>query len=217
MYLDSTSIILLSIALLIIIALVTMEIVSARSNYADQKSKYTSLRKHYGKIYNMIHDEDQRTHKYYSVELQFLNQDDGDSAACNTKWYLTEYDMLEAIKKHNEIAYQIRNKLDKLKLDHSNKHMFDRHGKEWGANLDESKEDQHARYDRHTNERLNWYIETDKIAKELSIKVSSYAYNELPYPINIKDIQDTSGNWWNTKTVDVSKQGVQKLLNDIAY
>lgn len=165
----------------------------------------------------MLTKNKNKIHTFYGVEFQFLNQDDGDSAACNTKWYLTEDDMLEAIRKHNEIAYQIRKKLDKLKLDHSNKHMFDRHGKEWSANLDESNKDQHTRYDRHTNERKNWYIETEKIAEELSIKVSSYAYNELPYPINIKDIQDTSGNWWNTKTVDVSKQGVQKLLNDIAY
>lgn len=216
MYLDSTSIILLSIALLIIIALVTMEIVSAKSKYADQKSKYTTLRKHYGKLYNTIHDKNERTHKYYPLQLQYLNQDYDDGFAYN-EWYLTEEDMLEAINKHNKIAYQVREKLDKLGLDHSNKHMFDRHGEAWKKSLDQSKEEQHAIHDKSQDERVNWFKQTDIIAEELSIKVGSYGYNDLPYPINIEDLKNTSGDWYNTKTVKISKEGVQELLNKVAY
>lgn len=202
-----------TLLILIITAIAITEAICNRLKYKKEKSKYTQLRKHYSKVYNQLASETKnQEHEFHSVKLQYLNQD------CNDEyyqWYLTEEDMLETINKHNEIAYQVREKLDKLGLDHSNKHMFDRHSNELKESLDKSEKEQHDVSEKSMAERANWYKQTDIIAEELSLKNGSYGYNDLPYPINIKELKNRYDI--DTRTVKISKEGIQKLLNKVAY
>lgn len=210
-HLDTQDIV--TLLILIITAIAITEAIGNRLKYKKEKSKYTRLRKHYAKVYNQLASETKnQDHKFHSVKLQYLNQD------CNDEyyqWYLTEEDMLETINKHNEIAYQVREKLNKLGLDHSNKHMFDRHGNEWKESLDKSEKEQDDVSKKAMDERVNWYKQTEIIAEELSLKVGSYAYNDLPYPINIEELKNRYDI--DTRTVEISKEGIQKLLNKVAY
>jgi len=202
-----------TLLILIITAKALTEAITNRLKYRKEKSKYTKLRKHYGKVYNQLASETKnQDHEFHSVKLQYLNQDCNDECS---QWYLTKEDMIETINKHNEIAYQVREKLNKLGLDHSDKHMFDRHGNEWKESLDQSKEIQHDVSEKSLAERGNWFKQTEIIAEELSLKVGSYAYNDLPYPINIEELKNRYDI--DTRTVEISKEGIQKLLNKVAY
>jgi len=220
MNIDPSTIFLLSSIIIIVTGLAIAHAIDSNKQLNKRIKEYTTLRKHYGKLYNIVHDEEERTHDFYGLELQYLNQDSySESSACqNTKWYLTEQDMLEAIEKHNKIAYQVRAKLDKLNLSHSDKAMYDKNSEDWKESLDHSKEYQDEVYKKSMEGRAEWYKQVDKIADELSIDhSSSYGYCGVQFPIDIEDLKDSSGNWYNTKTIDVSKEGVQNLLNKIAY
>jgi len=220
MNIDPSTIFLLSSIIVIVTGLAISHAIDSNKQLNKRIKEYTILRKHYGKLYNIVHDEGERTHNFYGLELQFLNQDNysESSASQNTKWYQTEKDMLEAIEKHNKIAYQVREKLNKLNLNHSDKAMYNKNSEDWKESLDHPKEYQDKVFKKSMDGRTEWFKQVDKIANELSINhAPSYGYCQLQFPIDIEDLKDSSGNWYNTKTIDVSREGVQKLLNKIAY
>jgi len=202
MYIETNTILILSIITVILIGMSISKAITYDIKNKINKAKHKELHKNYSKLYKK-HYEDSKLiqNKYYELRLEFI---DRFPESDDIQWFSSEEEMEAAIDYHNNVAAIVEKRL-----------------KEQGLATDSKKlelEISEIAFDREQSEskRYEWYAATNKIADELKIGYSLYGYYHLPFNIDISQMLDGQGEYYATRTVEISEEGITKLLNKVA-
>jgi len=208
MYIEDTNILILSTIAIVLIGLLVSRVITNDIKYKHEKGKYKRRHKHYTDLYNKYQDcvqamqerEELFHHTYYEFSPEFI---DRFPEYKETKWFKTEQELDQAIDYHNNIAALVEKRLTDLGLPTDSMELE----KRIASVLDQTGEDKAIEI------RNEWHQATNKIADDLKVKYNNYAYYDLPYHVNVADFVDGAGDWYHTKTVNVTVDGVKDLLN----
>ena len=212
MYIEDTNIFILSAIAIVLIGLLVSRVITNDIKYKHEKGKYKRRHKHYTDLYNKYQDcvqamqerEELFHHTYYEFVPEFLDRCPvADDRITDIIWYSSEQKLDAAIDHHNNLAALIKKRLTELELPTDTNKLDKATSK---LDKDEAK-----------LLRRKWYEATNQIADNLKIPYGgNYAFYFMPFHINVGDFVDGAGDWYHTKTVNVTVDGVQDLLNKIA-